>query len=93
MDVPLNPKGIEQAGSLRKHLKDKKFGAIFASPLKRAIDTAFLATGQIPILSADLREWEAGDFEEKPVAAFLKHIRDLPAHIPLPKGRVSRGFF
>ena len=92
-DSPLTSTGIEQATSLRKHLGKKKFGAIFASPLKRAVDTAFLATGKKPTISVNLREWDLGDFEETPADAFLSHIRTLPFQNPLPKGESRENFF
>lgn len=92
-DVPLNSKGIEQATLLQDHLKTHQFGAIFSSPMKRAVETAFLATNQTPKISVDLREWELGDFEETPADIFLKHIRDLPFHIPLPNGESREVFF
>ena len=92
-DSPLSPIGMEQATSLREHLEDKKFDAIFASPLKRAVETAFHATGQTPEILEDLREWKLGDFEETPVDPFLTHIKTLPHHIPLPKGESREEFF
>ena len=40
MDTPLTSKGIIQAKTLRQSLKNINFDAIYASPLKRAMDTA-----------------------------------------------------
>jgi len=37
---PLTEKGIEQAKALGKSLEDINFDAVYASPLKRAVDTA-----------------------------------------------------
>jgi len=42
-DTPLTAKGIEQAKSLGKSLKNMDFDAIYSSPLKRATDTARIA--------------------------------------------------
>ena len=92
-NTPLNAKGIEQANSLKTLLQDKNFWAIFSSPLERAVDTAFLATGQVPQISVDLREWEVGEFEETLVAPFLLHIQTLPFQTLLPKGESKEMFF
>lgn len=93
IDTPLNKQGIEQAILLRKNLKDKKFDFVFSSPLKRAVDTAFLATGQMPQISFDLREWELGDFENGPVEDFFNATRTLPFSQCLPNGESKEGFF
>ena len=92
-DVSLNQNGCAQAEALYSLLQEKKFGAVFASPLKRAVTTAFLATGQHPQISHDLREWELGDFEGAPVKSFLAHLPTLPFQEALPKGESREYFF
>ena len=39
-DVPLNERGLAQADAVGRHLAGRPFGAVFTSPLKRALDTA-----------------------------------------------------
>ncbi len=43
-DVELNAKGIEQAESIQKELKNVKFDKVISSPLKRAYKTATIIT-------------------------------------------------
>ncbi|MCB0221544.1 MAG: histidine phosphatase family protein [Chrysiogenetes bacterium] len=44
-DVPLCERGRAQAASLRAHLGDEGFDAVFASPLQRALETAEILSG------------------------------------------------
>lgn len=48
MDVDLNATGIEQAEDLAKVVREKnlRFDAIYCSPLRRALDTCEIVTGQ-----------------------------------------------
>lgn len=48
MDVDLNATGIEQAEDLAKVVREKNlhFDAIYCSPLRRALDTCEIVTGQ-----------------------------------------------
>ncbi len=39
-DIPLNPKGNDQAFALALALKNETITAIYSSPLKRALETA-----------------------------------------------------
>lgn len=64
-DVPLTKLGKRQAECLGERFKkeDKKFDFVFASPYKRAYDTAKIAVGDVPIIkSPRLREYSAGDW-------------------------------
>jgi broad specificity phosphatase PhoE len=45
VDVDLNETGIKQAQLLSKYLKDAPIGAIYSSPLKRALKTAEIISG------------------------------------------------
>jgi probable phosphoglycerate mutase len=62
-DVPLNAKGLEQAASVGKRLKERHFDVIYSSDLKRAHQTS-LETAKLLGLSvktdANLREVDAG---------------------------------
>ena len=42
-DIPLNDIGKKQAAELRNQIKDIEFDAVYASPLKRATETAQIA--------------------------------------------------
>lgn len=68
-DIPLNETGILQAKALRENIKDIKFDAVYASPLKRAAETAVLATdGKYEIVYDErLMERSFGDFEGKEI--------------------------
>lgn len=65
-DSPLTTKGIEQAKALSNELKEVDFTAVYASPLKRAMDTATLLLGnrtqEITLLN-DLKELHFGTIE------------------------------
>ncbi len=45
-DIALNENGLRQAGLLAEYLKDKQIDAIYASPLKRARNTAEIIAGR-----------------------------------------------
>ncbi|AZM58861.1 MULTISPECIES: histidine phosphatase family protein [unclassified Streptomyces] len=62
-DVPLTPRGEDQAKSLAPLLAGRTFALVLTSPLVRARRTAELAglTGAEP--EPDLREWDYGGYE------------------------------
>jgi probable phosphoglycerate mutase len=62
-DLPLTPKGEEQAGTLRERLADLSFDRVVTSPLQRAVVTARLAGIESAEVDADLHEWRYGDYE------------------------------
>ncbi len=67
-DLPLTPRGEEQARSLIGHLDPRRFQLILTSPRQRAWRTAELAgfTGEFkPQVDEDLVEWSYGDYEGK----------------------------
>ncbi len=76
-DLPLNASGISQALSLAEQLRDIPFARIAASPLKRALQTAVLASGQpseaIEIVNA-LAEIDLGAWEGRTVAEIEQHF-------------------
>ena len=65
-DIELSETGVRQAHRLALSLKDEKIEAIYASPLKRAHETARIV-GQFHrasiILKSGLIEMDQGDFE------------------------------
>lgn len=68
-DIPLNATGIKQAEVLRDKIKDIKFDTVYASPLRRARETAEIATeGKHKIIFDDrLMERSFGDYEGKEI--------------------------
>lgn len=66
-DIDLTDKGIAQAYRMKKLLKDFQFDAIFSSPLKRAKNTAIIASGKEEEVLVDMRliEVDFGQWEGK----------------------------
>jgi len=71
-DIDLSEDGIKQANYLKEALKNK-FDVIYASPLRRAYDTAVILGesngGLLPIIEEDIKEinfgkWEGLTFQE-----------------------------
>lgn len=66
VDYSLTPKGVLQAQQTGEYFKDKQIGAIYCSPLKRAIETAEIIGQAIsiqPIVREEFREVNVGAFE------------------------------
>jgi probable phosphoglycerate mutase len=63
-DIPLTPRGVEQAMLLARRVGDKRFGLVLTSPMLRAKETCRLA-GQLGHAQedSDLLEWNYGDLE------------------------------
>jgi broad specificity phosphatase PhoE len=95
-DVELNEVGLDQARRLALSLKDHTIGSIYASPLKRAYETAKLINDHHHIdiqVDQGLMEMNQGDFEGlsfKELMAgekdFLKKWISDPASITMPNG-------
>jgi len=63
-DIPLTPKGEEQARALAEPLAAISFDRVLCSPLERARETCALAgLGERAEYSDDLVEWDYGDYE------------------------------
>jgi broad specificity phosphatase PhoE len=68
-DIPLTPRGEEQAGALADRLDGREFAEVLVSPLSRATATAELAgLGRVAV-TPDLVEWDYGDYEGRTTAA------------------------
>lgn len=96
-DIPLNPKGNEQARALALTLKNETIEAIYSSPLSRALETA-THIGQYhpstPIIKeGGLMEMNLGDFEGMEARHWAIHHQDFrktweenPATLSMPGG-------
>lgn len=93
VDSALTERGKDQARSLGLRLPQKEFGAIFSSTLQRAKDTAQLITNRNPETNFNLREWDLGLFEEKPVEQLVFHIQNPEFNGELPGGESKSLFF
>lgn len=62
-DVPLLPRGEEQAQALAPRLGAHRFALVLCSPLARARDTARLAGFPDAEIDDDLLEWDYGAYE------------------------------
>jgi probable phosphoglycerate mutase len=63
-DVPLTDEGRRHAATLAQRIGDRRFAAVFASPLSRARETAELAGfGDRMQLRDELLEFDYGDYE------------------------------
>ncbi|MFE1250619.1 histidine phosphatase family protein [Streptomyces sp. NPDC058735] len=62
-DLPLTPRGEEQAGSLVPLLADRSFARVLTSPLRRAAHTAELVGLTGAEQDPDLHEWHYGAYE------------------------------
>jgi broad specificity phosphatase PhoE len=72
VDYPLTSKGVLQAQQTAQHFLDKKIDAIYASPLKRAHQTAEIVAAQLHLpvtVMENFREVDVGDLENGPPSA------------------------
>ncbi|MDD5075194.1 MAG: class I tRNA ligase family protein, partial [Candidatus Peribacteraceae bacterium] len=75
IDTVLNDTGKEQARTLAKKLKKKKFDVVISSDLKRAVETAEILSSELNVPHVarwkELRERDTGDWTGKPVSDFV----------------------
>ncbi len=72
-DIPLTPRGEDNARRLGERLKGRTFAKVFTSPLQRARRTCELAGfGVSAEVDADLVEWNYGTYEGMKSADILK---------------------
>ncbi len=63
-DLPLTPRGEDNAWGLHDRLRGLVFDRVFVSPLRRARQTCLLAGfSEQAICVAELTEWDYGDYE------------------------------
>jgi len=99
-DVPLNEKGLEQAGSLIEKLKDQTFSAIYSSDLLRSIQTAEPIANLLGMdiqIEPRLREINQGDWEGVLVEDIKARYKAIwsqrtvdPANVRPPGGETVR---
>ena len=78
-DIPLNATGIQQAEALRDKLQNYQFDICYASPLKRAAQTAQIAINyRCPIIFNNiLMERSFGELESTDPATWPEDLLDL----------------
>jgi len=67
-DVPLNPRGIEQARELAQLARAESLAALYASPIRRARQTAEIvaeAVGLEPRFDPRFAETDVGDWQDR----------------------------
>lgn len=65
-DIPLTPRGVEQARKLGVRLAGRTFPIVWTSPLQRAAETCRLAGfAERAETLPDLTEWDYGEYEGK----------------------------
>jgi probable phosphoglycerate mutase len=75
-DVPLSAAGRDAASRLRPRLAGIDFAEVICSPLRRARQTAELAGLVCTSESADLEEWDYGDYEGLTTVEIREHRPD-----------------
>lgn len=74
-DIPLTPRGRQQAELLGRRLVKKTFALVLTSPLSRARETCELSgQGQSAIPDDDLLEWDYGAYDGKTSAEIRKDV-------------------
>jgi broad specificity phosphatase PhoE len=65
-DIPLTDHGRQRAVELKDYLHDRKFAAVFESPMQRAKETCAIAGyGDVAQVEENLMEWNYGESEGK----------------------------
>ena len=76
-DIPLTPRGEQNARQLGRRLHELRFARVFTSPLSRARRTCELAGfGDRAEIDTDLLEWNYGDYEGRRTAEILRERPD-----------------
>jgi len=78
LDIPLNNEGSRQARVLKEHLPQHRFDCIYTSPLRRALETARVIAGNLPVvMDWRLAEIDHGDWQGKTKEEIATHWPDL----------------
>jgi probable phosphoglycerate mutase len=75
-DLPLTPRGEENARRLGRRLADIPFTRVFTSPLERARRTSKIAGFATAELDPDLVEWDYGRYDGRTTAEILAERPD-----------------
>jgi alpha-ribazole phosphatase len=94
VDAGLSEKGRTQMARVAEELKAEPVTAIYTSPLSRALESARIVAGGLPVeVIADLREIEFGDFEGLAYDEIAARYPDLyrqwmerPTEVRFPNG-------
>lgn len=84
-DVPLDANGEKQAERLAQAFAGKNVSVIYASPLKRSLDTAYAiakVTGAKVVVDENLKPMHLGEWTGKPAADFGPKIADMAQNRP-----------
>ena len=84
-DIPLTPRGEQNARDVGERLRGKSFTAVFTSPLQRTRKTCELAGYPKADALPDLMEWNYGTYE----GLTQKEIDKIAAETNRPKERVK----
>ncbi|MFD2673210.1 histidine phosphatase family protein [Marinicrinis sediminis] len=98
-DIPLNEKGLDQAGRLAARLAQEKWDLVVSSDLQRAQQTAHAVAEALGIpeviLDPRLREMHGGQIEgtteEERIAKWGENWRDQELGIEQPEALIERG--
>ena len=71
-DIPLTPRGLQEADAIGWVLKDKKFDLVLVSPMQRARRTAEGAGFSQYEVEPNLIEWNYGEYEGRTTADIRK---------------------
>ena len=87
-DIPLTDDGRREAAVLRPVFQDIAFDLVLSSPLQRAFETCRIAgLADRARTTADLMEWDYGDYEGKTTVEIRKHVPDWTVFThPCPGG-------
>jgi broad specificity phosphatase PhoE len=76
-DIPLTDAGRQEAAVLQPVFQDIDFDLVLSSPLQRAFETCRIAgLADRAQTTADLMEWDYGDYEGKTTVEIRKHVPD-----------------
>lgn len=88
LDAPLSERGEKQAKKLKYKLPP--FSAVYSSSLKRAIQTAKLATGKDPIEFDELQELHLGELEGTKLDNSIRNSPEMSDYFALVNDRVRK---
>ena len=89
-DLPLTPKGIEQARQLGSRLSGVGFDLVLTSPRRRSVDSAALAGFPDAVPERDAEEWDYGEHEGVTTAEIRKKVPGWSVWThPMPGGETA----